>query len=96
MEWEEIKEQYANFDLKACKDEGISKGLENIQDLRVQRLFVALLTFLNPRQVAIVLFLYKQAREQGKGSLVYFRSNDLLESLGYSRAKDGSFTTRLR
>lgn len=95
-EWEEIKEQYANFDLKACKDEGISKGLENIQDLRVQRLFVALLTFLNPRQVAIVLFLYKQAREQGKGSLVYFRSNDLLESLGYSRAKDGSFTTRLR
>ncbi|MBD2604758.1 hypothetical protein H6G81_09505 [Scytonema hofmannii FACHB-248] len=95
-EWEEIKEQYANFDLKACKDEGISKGLENIQDLRVQRLFVALLTFLNPRQVAIVLFLYKQAREQGKGSLVYFRSNDLLESLGYTRAKDGSFTTRLR
>ncbi len=95
-EWEEFSSQYANLDLKACTDQGISKGLEKIQDRRVKRLFMALLTFLNTRQVAIVLFLYKQAREQGNGRLVSFRSNDLLESLGYTRAKDGSFTTRLR
>jgi hypothetical protein len=96
QEWEELKAQYANLNLKVCTEEGISKGLENIQDRRVQRLFKALLTFLNPRQVAIILFLYKEAREQGNGCLVSFRSNNLLESLGYTRAKDGSFTARSR
>jgi hypothetical protein len=96
QEWEDLKVQYANLNLKVCTEEGISKGLEKIQDRRVQRLFKALLTFLNPRQVAIVLFLYKEAREQDNGSLVSFRSNDLLESLGYTRAKDGSFTARSR
>lgn len=58
-QWEELKAQYANLDLKVFTDEGISKGLEKLHDRRVQRLFKALLTFLNPRQVAIVLFLYK-------------------------------------
>lgn len=95
-EWEDLKAQYSNLDLKVCQDHGISKGLEKIPDRRVQRLFMALLTFLNPRQVAIVLFLYKEAARQGNGPLVSFRSNDLLESLGYTRAKDGSFTARSR
>ncbi len=95
-EWEELKTQYANLDLRACTNQGISKGLEKIQDRRVQRLFMALLTFLNPRQVAIVLFLYKEAAKQGNSPLVSFRSNELLESMGYSRAKDGSFTARSR
>jgi hypothetical protein len=96
QEWEDLISQYANLDLTACTDQGISKGLEKIQDRRVQRLFMALLTFLNTRQVAIVLFLYKEARDQGNSRLVSFRSNDLLESLGYTRGQDGSFTTRLR
>lgn len=95
-EWEGLKTQYSKLDLKVCKDHGISKGLEKIQDRRIQRLFMALLTFLNPRQVAIVLFLYKEAAQQGNGPIVSFRSNDLLESLGYTRAKDGSFTARSR
>ncbi|MFB2772434.1 hypothetical protein ACE1AT_24590 [Pelatocladus sp. BLCC-F211] len=96
QEWEDLKAQYANLNLKVCTEEGISRGLEKIQDRRIQRLFKALLTFLNPRQVAIVLFLYKKAKEQDKGCLVCFRSNELLESLGYTRAKDGSFTARSR
>jgi hypothetical protein len=95
-EWEELSAQYANLDLSTCTDSGISKALEKIPDRRVQRLFMALLTFLNPRQVAIVLYLYKEAARQGNSPLVSFRSNDLLESMGYSRAKDGSFTTRSR
>ncbi len=95
-QWEEIKEQYANVDIKACTDEGISKGLEKIQDRRVQRLFVALLTFLNPRQISIVLFLYKKAREQGNGPLVYFRANELLKSLGYASTQKGTITARSR
>lgn len=95
-EWKELKTQYADLDLQACVDQGITKGLENIPDRRVQRLFMALLTFLNPRQVSIVLHLYKLAAEQGNGPLVYFRSNDLLESLGYTRTKDGGFASKLR
>lgn len=64
-EWEDLKAQYSSLDLETCKDHGISKGLEKIQDRRIQRLFMTLLTFLNPRQVAIVLFLYKEAAKQG-------------------------------
>ncbi|MGG6295567.1 hypothetical protein ACQ4M4_14330 [Leptolyngbya sp. AN02str] len=95
-EWEELNRQYAELDLSACVDQGISKGLEKIQDRKLQRLFMALLTFLNPRQVSIVLYLYKQAAQQGRGPLVHFRSNDLLESLGYTRTKDGGFPSKLR
>jgi hypothetical protein len=95
-EWETLKAQYANLDLKACIDRGVSKGLEKIQDRKIQRLFMALLTFLNPRQVSIVLYLYKLAAQQGNGPIVSFRSNDLLESLGYTRTKDGGFAAKLR
>jgi len=95
-EWEDLKQQYAALDLQTCTDQGISKGLEKIQDRRIQRLFMALLTFLNPRQVSIVLYLYKQADQQGNGRLVSFRSNDLLESLGYTKTKDGGFASKLR
>jgi len=95
-EWEELRQQCSQLDLQNCADRGISKGLEKIQDRRVQRLFMALLTFLNPRQVSIVLHLYKLAAEQGNGPLVHFRSNDLLESLGYTRTSDGGFAAKLR
>ncbi|WNZ22922.1 hypothetical protein HJG54_08660 [Leptolyngbya sp. NK1-12] len=95
-EWEELKAQYAKLDLQACTDQGISKGLEKIQDRKIQRLFMALLTFLNPRQVSIVLYLYKLAAQQGNGPIVSFRSNDLLERLGYTRTKDGGFASKLR
>jgi hypothetical protein len=95
-EWLDLKAQYAQLDLRACTDQGVSKGLEKIQDRKIQRLFMALLTFLNPRQVSIVLYLYKLAAQQGKGPIVSFRSNDLLESLGYTRTKDGGFASKLR
>jgi hypothetical protein len=95
-EWEELKQQYDSLDLPALVAQGIGKGLEKIQDRRIQRLFMALLTFLNPRQVGIVLYLYKLAAEQNNGPVVTFRSNDLLESLGYSRAKGGSFHAKVR
>lgn len=95
-EWEDLKQQYANLDLQSCTDQGISKGLEKIQDRRIQRLFMALLTFLNPRQVSIVLYLYRLAAQQGNGRLVAFRSNDLLRCLGYTRTKDGGFASKVR
>ncbi len=95
-EWEELKAQYTDLDLNTCIDRGISKGLEKIQDRRIQRLIMALLTFLNPRQVSIVLFLYRLAAQQEQGPLVSFRSNDLLEALGYTRTKDGGFASKVR
>ncbi|HIK43172.1 hypothetical protein [Thermoleptolyngbya sp. M55_K2018_002] len=95
-EWEEVKQQYENLDFHALVDQGIGKGLEKISDRKIQRLFMALLTFLNPRQVGIVLYLYRLAAEQNNGPVVTFRSNDLLESLGYTRSKGGSFHAKVR
>jgi hypothetical protein len=95
-EWEDIKSQYASLDLASCVDVGLTKVLDKIQDRRLERLVMALLTFLNPRQVSIVLYLYRLADQQQAGPLVSFRSNDLLEALGYSRTKDGGFASKLR
>lgn len=95
-EWEELKQQYDSLDLETLAAQGIAKGLEKIQDRKIQRLFMALLTFLNPRQVGIVLYLYKLADEQNNGPVVTFRSNNLLENLGYSRSKGGSFHAKVR
>lgn len=95
-EWEELQQQYENFDFNSCINDGLNKGLSKIQDRKIQRLFMALLTFLNPRQVAIVLYLYREAAQQKTGPTVSFRSNDLLESLGYKRTKDGGFAAKLR
>lgn len=95
-QWEDLKQQYDSLDIETLVDQGISKGLEKIQDRKIQRLFMALLTFLNPRQVGIVLYLYKLAAEQNNGQVVTFRSNNLLENLGYSRAKGGSFHAKVR
>ncbi|WP_396034882.1 hypothetical protein [Candidatus Cyanaurora vandensis] len=95
-EWAELKCQYDQLNLKSYTEQGIAQGLEKIKDRRIQRMFLALFTFLNPRQVGIVLFLYREAAHQGTGPEVYFRSNDLLASLGYSRTRDGGFPSKLR
>ena len=95
-EWNELEAQYNNLDLSFYNDVGINQALENIKDCRIRRLFLALLTFLNPRQVSIILYLYREAAIQDNGSLVSFRSNDLLDCLGYTRTKDGGFNSRVR
>lgn len=95
-EWQELKVQYASLDLMKIRDQGVTAGLEKIHDRRIQRLFMALLTFLNPRQVAIIIYLYREAAHQGTGPIVSFRSNDLLEELGYTRTKDGGFASKVR
>lgn len=94
-EWEELKAQYDELALKSYLGDGI-KGLEKIPDQRMQRLIAALLTFLNPRQVSVVLYLYRSAAQDGNQPVVTFRSNDLLEAMGYTRTKDGGFASKLR
>jgi hypothetical protein len=95
-EWEDLKAEYAKLDWSTCVSKGVSNGLEKIQDRRIQRLFMALMTFLNPRQISLVLYLYKLAAQQNNGAIITFRSNDLLEHLGYTRTKDGGFASKLR
>ena len=93
---ENLSEEYAKLDWETCVRKGVSNGLEKVDDRRIQRMFMALMTFLNPRQISIVLYLYKLAAQQQNGGTVTFRSNDLLESLGYTRTKDGGFASKLR
>ncbi|MEM1307986.1 MAG: hypothetical protein AAGF98_00545 [Cyanobacteria bacterium P01_H01_bin.153] len=93
--WQELKKQYDNIDLEAYLSKGI-KGLEKIEDMRVRRLTATLLTFLNPRQVELVLYLYRAASVCKTGPIAKFRSNDLLEVMGYSRTKDGGFHANIR
>jgi hypothetical protein len=95
-DWEILKTYYENVDFKRCIDRGINNGLEDIADTRVQRLFMALLTFLNPRQVAILIYLYREASHQASHPKVQFRSNDLLEILGYARSNSGCFPSNIR
>lgn len=90
-DWKQIQIQFEHLDFKVVVDRGVSKGLEQISDERLRRLIVTLLTFLNPRQVAILIYLYREAKLQTNGRVVTFLSNDLLESLGYSRTSDGCF-----
>ncbi|MEO0803639.1 MAG: hypothetical protein AAFY57_15360 [Cyanobacteria bacterium J06642_2] len=90
-DWEQIQSQFEHLDFQVIANSGVSKGLEKLKDERLRRLIVTLLTFLNPRQVAILIYLYRAANIQNHGSTVTFKSNDLLESLGYKRGRDGSF-----
>ncbi|MBC8121438.1 MAG: hypothetical protein H7Y22_06315 [Gemmatimonadaceae bacterium] len=95
-DWQNLQHWYANLDFKQIIAQGISNGLEKIEDTRVQRLFMSLLTFLNPRQVAVLIYLYRAADEQGSTPQVCFESNELLEALGYSRSNDGRFPAEVR
>jgi hypothetical protein len=94
-EWQALKKEYDSLDLEAYLSKGI-KGLDQIEDLRFRRLTVALLTFLNPRQVDLLLYLYRAASAEETGPVVRFRSNDLLEVMGYNRTKDGGFHAAIR
>lgn len=93
-QWDQLKHECVNLQLR---DKGLSQELESIQDEQLRRLIYTLLTFLNPRQVAIVLFLYREAAHQSVGNRVTFKVNDLLEELGYSRRDcDRSFPQHIR
>jgi hypothetical protein len=95
-EWEILKSEYAKLNLELCRQEGLKSALEKIADIKIRRLFETLLTFLDFRQVGVVLFLYREAARQGNSREVRFRSNDLLEALGYARDAKGRFHTDSR
>lgn len=79
------------MDWTACVQKGLAQGLEAIEDRRVERWLTGLMTFLNPRQLAILLY----CARLGSGA-VSFKSDDLLGALGYTRTRDGGFASKIR
>jgi hypothetical protein len=96
QEWESLKSQIAQMDMQTCLEQGIHKTLERIEDIKLQRLLSSFLTFLNPFQIAIIFYLYREAEKQKNGPRIYFRSNELLEWLGYKKEANGSFSSDAR
>jgi hypothetical protein len=98
-EWDELKTSFTLFDWDACRSVGLSQGLAGITDRRLVRLLTGIMTFLHPRQIAIVLYLYRLAAQQQhmtQSMTVMLRSNDLLQAFGYTRTRDGGFASKLR
>ncbi|OUC13293.1 MAG: hypothetical protein B0A82_17540 [Alkalinema sp. CACIAM 70d] len=96
--WYQLQDVYAQLNLagSGSLEKGLSQGLTQVDDRRIQRLLNGVMTFLNPRQVAILLHLYALAAQQGQQPTLTLQSNDLLEKLGYTRTKDGGFASKLR
>ncbi len=96
----ELRAAIDALDWGACTGLGVSQGLAGIDSRRWGRWLTGLLTFLNPRQMALLLFLYRTAYATGHatGSVSDFQfgSDDLLVHLGYTRTKDGGFASKLR
>jgi hypothetical protein len=78
----------------ACVNKGLSQGLAGVQERSQRRWLTSLMTFLNPRQLAILLYCYQQATSAS--AQVTVNSDDLLMALGYTRTKDGGFASKVR
>lgn len=87
--------QFQALTLESCRTQGIAKGLAPLADRRLKRLLTGLMTFLNPRQMAIVLYLHRLAHQQQSPTITLL-ANDLLTALGYSRTADGGYASKLR
>ncbi|MEB3292942.1 MAG: hypothetical protein VKJ24_07265 [Synechococcales bacterium] len=95
-DWATFKAEYSKFDPKVWIQQGVANAVKSISDRRTQRLLAGIVTFLNPRQVSLLLHFYRLAALQGQGNHITFKSNEVLEILGYTRTKDGGFASKLR
>lgn len=93
--WERLKEECAQIQLQACRDNGLKNELEKVGDEKIRRFIYSLFMYLTPRQMVMVLYMHREASRR-KSMVVDFRANDLLETLGYSRQGDGSFPSKYR
>lgn len=80
-----LQQFYSNLDFRQVIDVGLRKGLSQIENPKVRSSFLSMLTTLNPRHVAILMYLYRTSHEQNNGPLVRFETNDLLNEL-YERS----------
>jgi hypothetical protein len=87
------------MDWSACVNKGLTQGLAGVEERSQRRWLTSLMTFLNPRQLAILLYCYQQyCYQQGTSASaqVTVNSDDLLMALGYTRTKDGGFASKVR
>jgi hypothetical protein len=94
--WELLKGELDRLQLNGAVENGLLSELEKIGDEQIRRLVYMILTYCNPRQRMLVLFMYREAARRRTGSRVYFKVNDLLEVFGYKAQTDGSFPSRIR
>lgn len=84
------------LDWGAATGLGVNQGLIGLESRQWERWLTGLLTFLNPRQMALLFYLYRTAYATGSVAEVEFGSDDLLTQLAYTRTKDGGFASKLR
>ena len=87
------------MDWSACVNKGLTQGLAGVEERSQRRWLTSLMTFLNPRQLAILLYCYQQyCCQQGTSASaqVTVNSDELLMALGYTRTKDGGFASKVR
>ncbi len=82
------------MDWSVCMGKGLTQGLIGVQERSQMRWLNSLMTFLNPRQLAILLYCYQQPTSAS--IRVRLTSDDLLMALGYTRTKDGGFASKVR
>jgi hypothetical protein len=83
------------MDWNACVHKGLAQGLAGLEGRLEERWLTSLMTFLNPRQLAILLYCARLGSHLGSGP-VSFESDDLLVALGYTRTRDGGFASKVR
>jgi hypothetical protein len=91
------------MDWETCIHKGLAQGLAQVEGRLSERWLTSLMTFLNPRQLAILLYCARlssarltNAAPGGIGGRVTFNSDDLLVALGYTRTRDGGFASKVR
>jgi hypothetical protein len=93
--WNLLKEECAQIQLQACRDNGLKNELEKIGDEKIRKFIYSLFMYLTPRQMVMVLYMHREASRR-RSLVVDFAANDLLETLGYTRQGDGSFPSKYR
>jgi hypothetical protein len=96
IEQAEVRESLSialeKMDWNGCIHKGLAQGLAQVEGRLPERWLTSLMTFLNPRQLAILLY----CTRLGTSGRVSFNSDDLLVALGYTRTRDGGFASKVR
>ncbi len=96
IEQAEVRESLSialgKMDWNACIHKGLAHGLAQVEGRLPERWLTSLMTFLNPRQLAILLY----CARLGTSGQMSFNSDDLLVALGYTRTRDGGFASKVR
>jgi hypothetical protein len=95
-QWNALTEEFARFKMQAMAENGLEDLAEKITNDSNRFAIYTLLSFCSLSQFRITMELHRRAAETKSGSRLSFKTNDVLESLGYSRSSDGHFPAKFR